>query len=78
MHANPSLMNALALVVGYARANSPEFEPAAVRGSTLPLEHATLDSLTSISPPAALASLGWRHDSAEKTLLRLLEQEKGG
>lgn len=69
-----SLGNALALVVGYARAGSPKFEPAAVRWlARLALEGREIRLADVQLAAAALAGLrGLRHAGAEKTLLRLL------
>jgi hypothetical protein len=69
-----SLLNALSLVVCYARAGSPKFEAAAVRWlARFALEGRDV-SLTDVQlAAAALACLrGPRHDRAEKTLLRLI------
>lgn len=68
------LGNALALVVVYARADSPKFEPAAVRWlARLALEGRDIKLAELQLAAAALASLrGHRTDVAEKTLLRLL------
>lgn len=69
-----SLGNALALVVGYARAGSPKFEPAAVRWlARLALEGREIRLADVQLAAAALANLRERrHETAEKTLLRLL------
>ena len=69
-----SLIHALSLVVLYARAGSPKFEPAAVKWlARLALEgrEVRLDELQLAA--AALACLrGRKHERAEKTLLRML------
>ena len=69
-----SLMDALSLVVLYARVSSPKFEPAAVRWlSRLALEGRDLRLADVQLAAAALACLrGQRHEQAEKMLLRLL------
>jgi hypothetical protein len=69
-----SLIHALSLVVLYARAGSPKFEPAAVRWlARLALEGREVRINEIQLAAAALACLrGRRHDRAEKTLLRLL------
>jgi hypothetical protein len=69
-----SLIDALSLVVAYARAGSPKFEPAAVRWlARLALEGRDIGSGTCNSAAAALACLrGRRHEKVEKTLLRRL------
>jgi hypothetical protein len=69
-----NLMNALALVVVYARANSPKFEAAAVRWlARLALEGRDVKLLDLQLAAAAVSSLrGHKTDAAEKTLLRLL------
>jgi hypothetical protein len=69
-----SLIHALSLVVLYARAGSPKFEPAAVRWlARLALEGRELRLNEIQLAAAALACLrGRRHERAEKTLLRLL------
>ena len=69
-----SLMNALSLVVLYARVGSPKFEPAAVRWLTRFALEGREVRLNEIQlAAAALACLrGPRHERAEKTLLRLL------
>ncbi len=69
-----NLMNALALVVVYARANSPTFEAAAVRWlARLALEGRDIRLADLQLAAAALVSLrGHRTDAAENTLLRLL------
>jgi hypothetical protein len=70
----PSLMDALSLVVLYARSGSPKFEPAAVRWlARLGLEGRDVRLVDVQLAAAALASLrSGRRDRAEKTLLRLL------
>jgi len=69
-----SLMHALALVVLYARAGSPKFEPAAVRWlARLALEGREVRLNELQLAAAALACLrGRKHERAVKTLLRLL------
>lgn len=69
-----SLMDALALVVLYARAGSPKFETAAVRWlARLALEVRDVGLADVQLAAAALGCLrGRRHERAEKTLLRLL------
>ena len=69
-----SLVDALALVVAYARTGSPKFEPAAVRWlARLALEGRELRLSDVQLAAAALACLrGARSGRAEKTLLRLL------
>lgn len=69
-----SLMNALSLVVCYARAGSPKFEAAAVRWlARLALEGREIMLADVQLAAAALACLrGTRREKAEKTLLRLL------
>lgn len=69
-----SLIDALSLVVAYARAGSPKFEPAAVRWlARLALEGHDLALADVQLAAAALACLrGRRYEKAEKTLLRLL------
>jgi hypothetical protein len=69
-----SLMHALSLVVLYARAGSPKFEPAAVRWlARLALEGRDVRLNELQLAAAALACLRSRKpDRAEKTLLRLL------
>jgi hypothetical protein len=69
-----SLIDALSLVVGYARAGSPKFEPAAVRWlARFALEGRDIGLGDVQLTAAALACLrGRRHEKAEKTLLRLL------
>ncbi len=69
-----SLMDALSLVVAYARAGSPKFEPAAVRWlARLALEGRDMRLAEVQLAAAALACLrGRKHDRVEKTLLRLL------
>jgi len=69
-----SLIHALSLVVLYARAGSPKFEPAAVRWlARLALEGREVRINEIQLAAAAFACLrGRRHDRAEKTLLRLL------
>lgn len=69
-----SLIHALSLVVLYARAGSPKFEPAALRWlARLALEGREMRLSEIQLAAAALASLrGRRHEQAEKTLLRLL------
>jgi hypothetical protein len=71
-HVNP--MNALALVVVYARASSPKFEAAAVRWlARLALEKTDIRLREFQLAAAALGSLrGTKTDAAEKVLLRLL------
>ena len=68
------LIDALALVVGYARAGSPKFEPAAVRWlARLALEGRDMQLADVQLAAVALGCLrGPRHEGAEKTLLRLL------
>ena len=70
----PTSMNALALVVGYARAGSPKFEPVAVRWlARLALEGRDVRLAEVQLAAAALACLRvQRHETAEKTLFRLL------
>ena len=69
-----SLMNALSLVVCYARAGSPKFEAAAVRWlARLALEGQDVGLADVQLAAAALACLRTRrHEKAEKMLLRLL------
>ena len=69
-----SLMDALSLVVGYARVGSPTFEAAAVRWlARLALEGRDVQLAETQLATAALACLrGRKHDRAERTLLRLL------
>jgi hypothetical protein len=69
-----SLVDALALVVAYARSGSPKFEPAAVRWlARLALEGQEMRLGDVQLAAAALACLrGARSARAEKTLLRLL------
>lgn len=69
-----SLVDALALVVVYARRGSPKFEPAAVRWlARLALEGRDIRLSELQLAAAALACLrGARSERAEKTLLRLL------
>ena len=69
-----SLIDALSLVVGYARAGSPKFEPAAVRWlARLALEGRDISLADVQLASAALGCLrGLRRERAEKTLLRLL------
>ena len=68
------LGNALALVVVYARSNSPKFEPTAVRWpARLAVEGRDVKLADLQLAAAALVSLrGHRTNAAEKTLLRLL------
>jgi len=69
-----SFIDALSLVVAYARVGSPKFELAAVRFlARLALEGREM-GLTDVQlAAAALACLrSRRHEKAEKTLLRLL------
>lgn len=69
-----SLMHALSLVVLYARAGSPKFEPAAVRWlARLALDGRAVRLNEIQLAAAALARLrGPKYERAEKTLLRLL------
>lgn len=69
-----SLVDALALVVAYARTGSPKFEPAAVRWlARLALEGREMRLGDLQLAAAALTCLrGARSERAEKTLLRLL------
>lgn len=69
-----SLMHALSLVVLYARAGSPKFEPTAVRWlARLALEGREVRLNELQLAAAALACLrGRKHERAEKTLRRLL------
>jgi hypothetical protein len=69
-----SLVDSLSLVVAYARAGSPKFEPAAVRWlARLSLEGREVRLADAQLAAAALACLrGARSDRAERTLLRLL------
>jgi hypothetical protein len=69
-----SLIHALSLVVLYARAGSPKFEPAAVRWlARLALERREVRLNEIQLAASALACLRSRkHEQAEKTLLRLL------
>jgi len=69
-----SLGNALALVVGYARAGSPKFEAAAVRWlARFALEGRDVRLADVQLAAAALGCLrGPKYERAEKTLLRLL------
>lgn len=69
-----SLMDALSLVVAYARTGSPKFEPAAVRWvARLALEGTEMRLADLQLAAAALACLrGARSERAHKTLLRLL------
>ncbi len=69
-----SLVDALSLVVAYARTGSPKFEPAAVRWlARLALEGRDLRLPDLQLAAAALACLrGARSERAEKTLLGLL------
>lgn len=67
-------MDALSLVVAYARTGSPKFEPAAVRWvARLALEGTEMRLADLQLAAAALACLrGARSERAHKTLLRLL------
>jgi hypothetical protein len=69
-----NLMNALALVVCYARTGSAKFDPAAVRWvARYALEGRDVRLADVQLASAALASLrGPRQEAAEKALLRLL------
>lgn len=69
-----SLIDALSLVVLYARVSSPKFEPAAVRWlSRLALEGRDVQLAEMQLATAALGCLrGRKHDCAVKTLLSLL------
>jgi hypothetical protein len=69
-----SLVDALSLVVAYARAGSPKFEPAAVRWlARLALEGRDMRLGDVQLAASALACLrGARGEPAEKALLRLL------
>ena len=69
-----SLVDALALVVAYARTGSPKFEPAAVRWlARLALEGREIGLSDLQLASAALPCLrGFRTGQAEKILLRLL------
>lgn len=69
-----SLMNALALVVLYARTGSPKFEPAAVRWlARLALEGKDVRLAELQLAASALGCLrSTKVETAEKTLLRLL------
>jgi hypothetical protein len=71
---NLSLIDALSLVVLYARTGSPKFEPAAVRWlACLGVEGRDVRIADLQLAAAALACLkGGRRERAEKTLLRLL------
>jgi hypothetical protein len=67
-------MSALALVVCYAQAGSPKFEPAALRWLGRLTEEGRDLSLGDMQlAAAALAALGSRdHEEAEKILIRFL------